>query len=88
MSLSTRSRNWWKGFSFTPSLEALADRAVPSVTTAFENGVLTLTGDAADDIVSIVAQEDGSYEVDVGGGSQPETFEDVAQIVADLGERG
>ena len=75
MSWSTRRRNWWKGVSFAPCLETLADRTVPSVTSAFANGILTLTGDAADDLVSIVSEGDGTFSVDLGGESEPETFE-------------
>ena len=67
MSWSTRRRTWWKGVSFTPSLETLTDRTVPSVTSAFANGILTLTGAAANDLVSIISEGDGSYSVDLGG---------------------
>ena len=84
MSWSTRRRNLWKGVTFLPHLETLADRTVPSVTSAFENGVLTLTGDDADDLVAIVSEGDGTFSVDLG--DETETFEGVEQIVADLGD--
>ena len=48
-------RKWslGEGFTFPLRLEELADRTVPSVAMAFEDGVLTITGDAADDVVAI-----------------------------------
>jgi Ca2+-binding RTX toxin-like protein len=44
-------------------LESLEHRTLLTVTTSFQNGVLTVTGDHADDIVHIVADGHGSIVV-------------------------
>ena len=85
MRRSTHPRSWGRQFAFIPFLENLADRTVPSVTTSFDNGVLTLTGDDTASTVTITAEGSGSYSVDLGDGSTPETFDDVTEIDATLG---
>ena len=38
---------------FRPTVEGLGDRIVPSVTSVFAAGTLTVTGDAAGDVITI-----------------------------------
>jgi hypothetical protein len=71
-----------RGRRCRPHVEALEVRCCPSITTMFDNGVLTIEGDRAFDSVSIVADGD---EITVKAGRVDETFEDVTTIELDLG---
>jgi hypothetical protein len=76
---SHRARRWGK--KFQPWLEALEGRCCPSITTMFEGGVLTITGNEEDDTASVIAAADGTFTVE----GVDEVFEDVSKLVLDLG---
>jgi hypothetical protein len=75
------------GSSLRLGLERLEDRTVPTTSAVLSNGVLTLTGDAnANDITITEQPTSGSYLVaaaDLAG--TPVSFNGVSSIAADLG---
>src|SRR5688572_24342630 len=68
-----------------PRLEALEDRSCPSVTAVFTGGVLTLTGDGADDNISVTADAGGALTFTGTATTPTVDLDDVDQIVVDLG---
>jgi len=67
-------------------LESLEQRICLSVTTSFQNGVLTVTGDHADDLVHIVADGHGSVVVsDAHHVLRTVSVHDLVRVDVDLG---
>ena len=85
MRSSCHPRTWGREFAFIPGLESLADRTVPSATASFSSGVLTITGDDTASTVTVTGLGHGSYDVDLGDGTTPQTFDGVTEIDATLG---
>lgn len=71
------------GNRFTPSLEALSDRVVPSCTWSTEGGVLTIEGDQKAN--EIVITDDGTDLIITCDGDNVDVAEDVTSIVIKTG---
>src|SRR4051812_42305656 len=86
--LQPRLDRWTK--KYTPRFEALEDRTTPSVTASLSSGVLTLTGDLANDNVTVRATGTDAVQVTTfdNNNTTPvtQTFNNVTSIVANLGE--
>jgi Ca2+-binding RTX toxin-like protein len=79
----TKPRRSYQRSRFSPLLEALEDRSLPSCVVFASQGTLFIQGDDAANIVTVVASADSvSVQCDQ---ARAATFDGIHQIVADLG---